>query len=240
MTQSQPAERSMQVPAESIVGMEFPATKYGRGYDRRAVREYLEHIGGVVGGLQQRLHAAEAEVERLQKRVIEGPRGEEVIQAVSVISNAQRTADSIIAEANSYSSRVMSEAHAAYDDARRRGAQLEQEAEGRVRELTLSSKVHQEELDKQTAYLRTLRDATRTQMQKFLEGLLFHVAEEYGRAHPIAAQAAEADRGGYSPEDILEAELGASASSESEESRNHSPNGLASVGAGPAGEEHTG
>src|SRR5690349_19520929 len=103
MTQSKPAERSLtQVSAESIVGVEFPATKYGRGYDRRAVREFLEHIGGVVGALQQRLATAEAEVERLQKRVIEGPRGEEVIQAVSVISNAQRTADSIIAEANSY------------------------------------------------------------------------------------------------------------------------------------------
>ncbi|HEY5116968.1 MAG TPA: hypothetical protein VIJ00_15710, partial [Nakamurella sp.] len=46
--------------------------------------------------------------------------------------------------------------------------------------------------DAQTAYLRTLRDATRTQMEAFLEGLLDHVAEEYGRAHPIAAQAANA------------------------------------------------
>lgn len=182
------------VPAESIAGMEFPASKYGRGYERRAVRDFLEQMAGVVVGLQHRVQAAEAEVGRLQQRVIEGPRGEEVIQAVSVISNAQRTADAIIAEANSYSSRVMSEAHETYDDARRRSAQLEQDAEQHVQEITLSTRVHQDELDKQTVYLRTLRDATRAQMQAFLEGMLFHVADEYGRAHPSAAQAAEADR----------------------------------------------
>jgi hypothetical protein len=111
------------------------------------------------------------------------------VQAVNIISAAQRTADSTVAEADSYSARVMAEARAAYEDARTRGAQLEQEAEERVRALSTAAQLHQEELDKQTAYLRTLRDATRTQMQKFLEGMLDHVAEEYGRAHPFAAAA---------------------------------------------------
>lgn len=195
MTHSTVDEQSLSlISAESILAVDFPAMKYGRGYDQRAVREFIEHIAGVVAALQQRLQDAEAEIEELQKKVEEARSGEEVLQAVSIISTAQRTADSVVAEANSYSTRVMSEAHAAYDDARRRGAELEHEAEQKVQRLTLSARLHQDELDKQTAYLRTLRDATRTQIQKFLEGMLFHVAEEYGRAHPIAAEAAEADR----------------------------------------------
>jgi hypothetical protein len=122
--------------------------------------------------------------------VLDGARGEEVIQAVNIITAAQQTADSTVAQADSYSRRVMAEARAAYEDARRRGEQLELEAQQRVDDLALSATMHQEELDRQTAYLRTLRDATRTTMQKYLEGLLDHVAEEYGRAHPLAAGAA--------------------------------------------------
>jgi len=234
MTLSTPNQPSLaHASIESLVATEFPATKYGRGYDRRAVRDFIEEIAGVVGALRDRLQAAEAEIERLQKRVIEGPRGEEVIQAVSVISNAQRTADSIIAEANSYSARVMSEANAAYDDARRRGAELEQDAEETVRRLTLTSKVHQEELDKQTAYLRTLRDATRTQIQMFLEGMLFHVADEYGRAHPIAAQAAEKDRMDPAAREMFDAGIeGIGSDEQAEESSALSPNGYASAGSG--------
>src|SRR5690349_17761643 len=112
MTIPTPDEQSpTKVTDHKIQETEFPAAKYGRGYERRAVREFVDEVADTIGALKQRLEAAEAEVARLQQRVIEGPRGEEVIQAVSVISNAQRTADSIIAEANSYSARVMSEAH---------------------------------------------------------------------------------------------------------------------------------
>jgi hypothetical protein len=83
-----------------------------------------------------------------------------------------------------------SKSRAVYEDALRRAEAIERENEQRVAELTLTAEVAQEELDSQTAYLRTLRDATRTQMEKFLEGMLDHLSDQYGRAHPIAAQAA--------------------------------------------------
>ena len=129
--------------------------------------------------------------------------------AISVLTSAQQTADRTVAEADGYSARVMSEARDLYEDARRNAAVLEQEAEDKARavyedassradaieretiakieQLELTSMSAQKELDAQTAYLRTLRDATRTQMEAFLEGLLDRVAEEYGRAHPMAA-----------------------------------------------------
>jgi DivIVA domain-containing protein len=203
MTQSPSDGRHQEInSAAHIRSMEFPTAKYGRGYERRVVDLFLQDVATIVdqyesavADMGQRLADAEKEIERLQQRVIEGPRGDQVIQAVNIISSAQRTADATIAEADSYSARVMSEAQAAYDDARRRAALVEQEAEERVQRLSLSAQVHQDELDKQTAYLRTLRDATRTQMQKFLEGMLFHVAEEYGRAHPMAAEASAPSAG---------------------------------------------
>ena len=58
--------------------------------------------------------------------------------------------------------------------------------------MNLNSETVQAELDQQTAYLRTLRDTSRVQIQSFLEGLLDHVTDEYGKAHPIAAEAASA------------------------------------------------
>jgi hypothetical protein len=81
-------------------------------------------------------------------------------------------------------------ARGVYDDALGRATALEREAQDRVSQLTLTAATAQTELDSQTAYLRTLRDATRTQLEVFLEGLLDHVAGEYGRAHPMAAEAA--------------------------------------------------
>ena len=77
-----------------------------------------------------------------------------------------------------------------YQDAVARSEALERETEQRLAELTMSAVTAQQELDAQTAYLRTLRDATRTQMEAFLEGLLDRVAEEYGKAHPLAVEAA--------------------------------------------------
>ena len=51
-----------------------------------------------------------------------------------------------------------------------------------------------EEIERQTVYLRALRDSTQVQVQTFLSGLLDHVTNEYGRAIPAAAEAALRDR----------------------------------------------
>jgi cell division septum initiation protein DivIVA len=153
------------------------------------VEIFLDEVAQAVEALEQALDASSTEIQRLERRVIEGPRGEEVVQAVNIISSAQRTADGVVAEADSYSTRVMTNARELYDDATRRVAQLEAEAEENLRRLTVSAQIEQHELDRQTAYLRTLRDVSRTQMERFLASMLEHIAGEYGRAHPIAAQA---------------------------------------------------
>jgi hypothetical protein len=185
---------------------------FARGYDSHAVDQYVAHCASVVDDLNRQLAHAHSEMEKMRARIDRDSRSHEVQQAVSVLTNAQVTADSTIAEADAFSARVMSEAKKVYEDARRDAAILEQEterkaravyedalrrtealegeAQRRIESLTLDANMAQQRLDGQTAYLRTLRDATRTQMEAFLEGMLNHLSDEYGRAHPIAAKAA--------------------------------------------------
>ena len=185
---------------------------FGRGYDPRDVDAFVARSAAVVDDLRGQLLALQAHAAQLQDRIERDSRSQEVVRAVSVLTSAQKTADKTVAEADEYSTRVMSEARDLYEDTRRNAATLEQETEAKARhvwdealaraasleretvqklaELTMSSVTAQAELDQQTAYLRTLRDATRTQMEVFLEGMLDRVAEEYGRAHPLAVAAA--------------------------------------------------
>jgi cell division septum initiation protein DivIVA len=140
--------------------------------------------------LTRRLRDQEQEVATLKRRIMEPDNQDRVLQSVDVLTKAQMTADSTVANANAYSGRVMAEARSLYDDARRRAAEMVDEAH---RQATAAADVAASthgELERQTAYLRTLRDVTRIQMEKFLGGLLDHVAAEYGKALPGAAEAA--------------------------------------------------
>ena len=191
----------------------FASSKaFGHGYEQHAVDVFIDRCSAVVDHLRNRLSQQEAEIAGLRQRVERDSKSNEVQHAISVLSQAQQTADKTVAQADEYSTRVMAEARDLYEDARRnaatleqetedkargvyddalaRAATLEREAQDRVSQLTLTAATAQTELDSQTAYLRTLRDATRTQLEVFLEGLLDHVAGEYGRAHPMAAEAA--------------------------------------------------
>ena len=189
------------------------------GYEPADVDAFLSRSGAAVDRLnarlaetEQSLAQARAEIAQLQDRIDRDSRSSEVEQAISVLTTAQITADNTIAHADEYSAKVMAEAQELYETTRRNASVLEQETESKSRavyedalrrvetvereneerlaELTLTAEIAQDELDGQTAYLRTLRDATRTQMEKFLEGMLDHLSDQYGRAHPIAAQAA--------------------------------------------------
>lgn len=195
------------------------AKTFGRGFDHVEVEAFVARCANLVDRLRSELRDREAtiiglqvQVDALQERIDRDSRSNEVKHAISVLTTAQQTADKTVEQADDYSARVMAEARDLYEDARRNAATLEQETEDKARhvyedalsraaaleresqdkvaQLTLSAATAQKELESQTAYLRTLRDSTRTQMETFLEGLLDHLSEAYGRAHPMAAEAA--------------------------------------------------
>ena len=201
------------VTGSELLTVTFQTTKgFGRGYEHSEVDAFIAKSAALVDHLQAQLARSQAEISALQARIERDSRSSEVAHAVSVLTKAQQTADHTVAQADDYSTRVMKEARELYEDTRRNAATLEQETEAKARhvyddavnratalereaqekikQLTLSAQTAAAELDRDTVYLRTLRDATRTQMMTFLEGLMDHLADEYGRAHPLAAEAA--------------------------------------------------
>jgi len=210
------------VTGSDLKNVAFAASKVlGRGYDHVEVEAFVTRSADLVDRLRGQLRdrdatitGLQAQVNTLQERVERDSRSHEVANAINVLTIAQQTADKTIAQADGYSATVMSEARDLYEDARRNAATLEVETEAKARhvyeealgraesleretneklaQLTLSATTAQQELESQTAYLRTLRDTTRTQMEAFLESLLDHVTDAYGQAHPMAAEAASA------------------------------------------------
>lgn len=243
-----------EVSADDIRAVKFSRV-IGRGYEQNEVDAFVDKCAAWIDWFNQQLRGAQADISRLNQQLTDNG-GDQVQQAIQVLTNAQQTADTTVRQADQYSLRVMSEAKQLYEEARLRTASLEQEADvkakglaedasvhaerlqresteradhllrstqervaalehdaqaradellrgatekaaavdaetqSRLQELGETATVRQAELDKQTAYLRTLRDSSRIQMQKFLEGMLDHLSEEYGRADPAAAHAA--------------------------------------------------
>lgn len=224
MTDSTSGLRNLdEVTGADLQTVTFATSKgFGRGYDQHEVDSFVVRCAQLVDRLRSRMDEItagyETQVAELKDRIDRDSRSSEVAQAMSVLITAQQTADKTVAQADEYSAKVMAEARELYEDTRRNSATLEQETEDkarhvyeealsrseaiereaaqRVERMNLNSEAVQAELDQQTAYLRTLRDTSRIQIQTFLEGLLDHVAEEYGRAHPIAAEAATAAASG--------------------------------------------
>ena len=210
------------VTGSDLQNVTFASSKVlGRGYDHVEVEAFVKRCADLVDRMRSQLRDRDAtilglqvQVDTLQERVDRDSRSNEVSHAINVLTLAQQTADKTVAQADGYSAKVMAEARDLYEDARRNAATLEQETEAKARhvyeealgraesleresnekvaQLTLSAATAQQELESQTAYLRTLRDTTRTQMEAFLESLLDHVTEAYGQAHPMAAEAASA------------------------------------------------
>lgn len=104
-------------------------------------------------------------------------------QADALLRTTAQRAAALEQDARTRSERLL-------EDATERAAAVDAQTQTHLLELGETTAVRQAELDKQTAYLRTLRDTSRIQMQKFLEGLLDHLSDEYGRADPAAAHAA--------------------------------------------------
>src|SRR5664279_5307059 len=192
------------------------ARGFGRGYDPVEVDQFVVHCAAALDSLTAQLTAARAEIGQLHDRLgRDGPDGA-VGQAVSVLSTAQQTADGILARARQQRDRVDSEAadvmqrarmtaadvqreaerraRQVTQDATRRAAALEQQAPARAARLTATADAAQHEIDRETTHLQTVRDAGRAQLEEFVDGILDRVADQFGRANPLAAQAAIAAR----------------------------------------------
>ncbi len=128
---------AQRLTAESLQHIRFTSTQ-GRGYNEAEVNAFVSRCAGELEALNGRIRTLEEENRRLQDRDNGGSQ-DSVLRSVDVLSQAQRTADTTVAQADEYSSRVMAEARSLYENARRKATEMvvrgaRQGGEGRGRE----------------------------------------------------------------------------------------------------------
>ncbi|MGH3168787.1 MAG: DivIVA domain-containing protein, partial [Trebonia sp.] len=174
----------------------FSAVRLGRrGFDEGEVRAFCDRMAEELARSLSQRAALEAEVLRLRERVLgrpdAGPTAEDAhVQAVNVLTMAQRTADQYVSDAQEYSRELAQDAHLRHDEILR---------EAQVRASVILDEAHaaaqaaadaiqpsyepgtagggQRENDAELAYLRTFSQVCRTHLRAYLESLSKSIEE---------------------------------------------------------------
>ena len=199
MTSSASRIENGQLTLSDLQTVRFQESKgFGRGYDEAEVDAFIARCASELQRLTRRVDELEAQASTLATK---GPAdGYIAMQSATILSVAQQTADTTVKNADEYSARVMAEARTMYDDARRKSSKMLDDAHRLATDAIDQANERHEEIERQTLYLRALRDSTKVQVETFLSGLLDHVTSEYGRALPAAAEAVQ--RVDTSPADL--------------------------------------
>lgn len=180
-----------------------PAGLFARGYDRVGTDELIARLTARLQELTTRLYTVERENRRLRaERSAEqhAARVSEVQDSIEVLTTAQRSADAVMAEADVHREQVAAESERMRDEARRAAQAILADAHARSQEVDRreqQARLSQDELGRQTEYLRSVRDAAGTQVLRFLNGIVDHVAEEFGAADPAAAAGGPSPTAGH-------------------------------------------
>jgi hypothetical protein len=178
------------------------------------VDELVAGCASTIELLTARLAATRAELIRVRTELDQLQSEVAPDQAVQLLKTAQATADAIITRTMAEQERAAEQAREMAEHARaaavaaqqenerraakiaeeaaRQSAILQQQAGERLHRLTVATELAEQEIDREARQLQTFRQSTKAQIEEFIDGMLDHVAEQYGRAHPLAAQAAAA------------------------------------------------
>jgi DivIVA domain-containing protein len=174
----------------------FPVVRLGRrGVDESEVRAFCDRVADeLTRSLTQRT-ALEAEVLRLRERVLGGRTesgatpDEAQVQAVNVLTMAQRTADRYVADAQDYSRELAQDAHLRHDEILReaqvRASMILDDAHASAQAAAdmvpprgdSPAGVSQREAEAELAYLRTFSQICRTHLRAYLESLATSIEE---------------------------------------------------------------
>lgn len=170
-----------------------PAGLFTRGYDRAGTDELVAELLAQLQQRSARLSTVERENRRLRAERDAERHAERVHQvegSIGVLSSAQQDAERIMAEADAYRERAAAESERMRAEARHAADAVLAAAHARSQDVDRreqQARLTQEELLRQTQYLRSVREAAGTQVLRFLNGIVDHVAEEFGAALPAAA-----------------------------------------------------
>ncbi|WP_432501513.1 DivIVA domain-containing protein [Kineococcus arenarius] len=182
-----------------------------RGYDRGEVDAFLARVRSEVGRLAAERAALREEVQSLRRSVPAAGEAAAPVdptdQAVGILAAAQQTADQYVADAESFSRMLATQAREQYENLLQ---QARDEADGIVRRAAGSTGADAgapagagdevppggttdpadgltpEQVQEQVVYLQAFGRACRAQLRAYLEGLLEDVEAQWGRADPAA------------------------------------------------------
>jgi DivIVA domain-containing protein len=190
MTSSAPRIENGRLTLSDLQTVRFGESKgFGRGYDEAEVDAFIARCASELQRLTKRVD--ELETQASTSAMKGRTDGYIATQSATILSTAQQTAEATVKNADEYSTRVMAEARTMYDDARRKSTKMLEDAHRHATEAIDQANERHEEIERQTVYLRALRDSTKVQVEIFLSGLLDHVTSEYGRALPAAVEAVQ-------------------------------------------------
>jgi DivIVA domain-containing protein len=196
MTSSDMPGAQRLTPAE-LQSVSFRRAPLGRrGFDEDQVRAFLRQVEQELVRVLNEKAAMQHEVGRLRDRISGSPQGmppaqaeDAHIQAVRILSKAQETADSYVADAQRYSRELAEEARRGREeiiaDAKARAVMVMEEAHRQAStaaaQVRPSSEPLSEDgrrnLESEITYLRTFSDVYRTHLRSYLEALLRNVEE---------------------------------------------------------------
>jgi len=214
--------RAERLTPDIVQSASFRAARLGRrGFDEEHVRAFCHQVEAELATLLNERTALQAEVGRLRRRVL-GHSGlddgfgrvDSHLQAVSILSRAQDTADHYVAEAQEYSRHLA-------QDARRRRDEILAEAHDHAEQMM--DEAHREavqaahttlaaplpdadvqapadgrELEAELAYLRTFSEVYRTHLRAYLDALVRNVDQRDDAGRPSLTPA-QADSPGLVP-----------------------------------------
>ena len=201
---------------DQVQSIHFQQTRLGRrGLDEEQVRAFCLQVHHELVQLLNEKTALYEEVQRLRARTrdaggngaIPAAQPEDAhILAVRILSKAQQTADSYVADAQRYSRQLAEDARRHRDqilaEARSHAALLLEEAHaGATQAATAAASsgpltvAERQGLEAELAYLRTFSDVYRTHLRAYLEALLRNVDEwEHAERSSLASVRAELPR----------------------------------------------
>jgi DivIVA domain-containing protein len=184
---------------DAVQAVAFPSARLGRrGLDEEHVRAFCGQVERELVRLFNERTALADEVQRLRRRVLGLSGGDAEagykqddahVQAVRILSKAQQTADSYLADAQEYSKQLAQDARRRRDEilteARKHAAVMLEEAHveaSHAAEAALAAPVtkpdaDRRELEAELAYLRTFSEVYRTHLHAYLDALLRNVEE---------------------------------------------------------------
>jgi cell division septum initiation protein DivIVA len=181
----------------------FPLARLGRrGLDEMHVRAFCANVEEEIVFLLNERATLYHQVEELRQRFRDAEDGEPGyapgiarLQAVQILSDAQKTAERFVSEAQEYCRELAENARQSRDqmltDARRDAARMLEHADNEARSVAVDAAVRttpgeHENLQEEIAYLRMFSEVYRSHLRAYLEALMRNL-EEWARAEQSSA-----------------------------------------------------